>query len=114
MESIGCVVYKFREEKMDIPKRPSLLYKDDIHREQVYVLEGNIVKDLGIDDIDYMFRNTDRNAFNCMKLLSVMQTSGENIAYRSEILEDFMQNKSVRQCAANILMKLIALKRIRR
>jgi DNA mismatch repair protein MutS len=110
MESIGCVVYKFREEKMDIPKRPSLLYKDDIHREQVYVLEGNIVKDLGIDDIDYMFRNTDRNAFNCMKLLSVMQTSGENIAYRSEILEDFMQNKSVRQCAANILMKLIALK----
>ena len=95
---------------MDIPKRPSLLYKDDEHKKQVYELKGNIMKDLGIEDINYMFRNTDRNAFKCMKLLSVMQTNGENIAYRSEILEDFMQNKSVRQCATDVLIKLVALK----
>lgn len=95
---------------MDIPKRPSLLYKDDLHKDQVYELKGNIMKDLGIEDINYMFRNTDRNAYKCMKLLSVMQTNGENISYRSEILEDFMQNKSVRQCATNVLIKLISLK----
>lgn len=95
---------------MDIPKRPSLLYKDDSHKEQVYELKGNLMKDLGIEDINYMFRNTDRNSYKCMKLLSVMQTNGENIAYRSEILEDFMQNKSVRECARNVLIKLISLK----
>ena len=95
---------------MDIPKRPSLLYKEDSHKEQIYELKGNIVKDLGIEDINYMFKNTDRNSFKCMKLLSVMQTNGENISYRSEILEDFMVNKSVRDCAREVLLKLIALK----